>query len=183
MTTDFTCAICLETWELTVATSLPCSHTFHAACIDGWFQHEGVARKPRSCPVCRTVFLDVNPGIDENARYDIRQLTRFFAIFHLLLFLFEVAVVLMIDLHEWLPVIQLPISRLFVACITIRQAISSTKTPMVLTSLLALFPSQCLAILYTYRDSLAFAIVEPILSICYLLFHWILLSEWNVNNL
>lgn len=177
-----TCAICLDTAGLT---NLPCGHKFHAACIDEWFRHEVVAARHQSCPVCRTVLIDINPEPprQDASDEDIRQLTRFFAVFQLMMLLFEVALVGIIDSEQWMTVVQLPIIRFLVGCIIVRHAVTSTQPPLVFASLLTIFPSQCLAIVFTYRDSLALTIVEPFMSIAYLLFHRILLSEWNVNNL
>ncbi|GBM91820.1 hypothetical protein AVEN_15699-1 [Araneus ventricosus] len=50
------CFICLEDYDKKSASFLPCSHSFHPQCIEGWLG------KKNSCPVCRT---KVNNNITE----------------------------------------------------------------------------------------------------------------------
>ena len=62
-----TCSICLRDVPVkTFLMRLPCGHTFHAACINKWFQNK------KSCPMCRHVHLfKVFHGVDPyyNGRY------------------------------------------------------------------------------------------------------------------
>jgi len=44
------CAICLDPLDLAATCMLPCSHTFHAACVDG-LRSFGLKQV---CPLCRT---------------------------------------------------------------------------------------------------------------------------------
>lgn len=49
------CAICLETFSPGVLLRvLPCSHAFHAPCIDLWLEHQRASwRRAPSCPMCK----------------------------------------------------------------------------------------------------------------------------------
>lgn len=69
---DSTCAVCLESlwfsWEEKgqINTVLSgCGHSFHARCIDTWFQQQTSEGSENSCPYCRNV--DV-----QGERYDVR---------------------------------------------------------------------------------------------------------------
>lgn len=54
---DGQCAVCLDGLESgDLQRTLPCGHTFHAACIDRWFMQMCDARyggAPPACPVCK----------------------------------------------------------------------------------------------------------------------------------
>ncbi|CAJ1402998.1 unnamed protein product [Effrenium voratum] len=61
------CSICLETFAENKAPTrlLPCGHTFHSACVDGWEESKG------TCPICRcsTDTGDAaRPGVTTRAR-------------------------------------------------------------------------------------------------------------------
>lgn len=49
-----TCSVCLDTErEMNGWTSTPCSHRFHAKCLDGWKAFQKMQGRGASCPMCR----------------------------------------------------------------------------------------------------------------------------------
>ncbi|CAE7884300.1 ATL50 [Symbiodinium sp. KB8] len=51
---EATCAVCLERIH-GPGSKLPCSHSFHTACIMAWYEHRARRCQPHSvqCPLCR----------------------------------------------------------------------------------------------------------------------------------
>jgi hypothetical protein len=50
------CAVCLETYASgDLVRELPCRHTFHAACIDRWWDH--LPQELPRCPLCKGLSL------------------------------------------------------------------------------------------------------------------------------
>ena len=47
------CMVCLEPVEKFHARFLPCSHGFHARCIDRWVKTLESEHAPPRCPVCK----------------------------------------------------------------------------------------------------------------------------------
>ena len=52
-----TCSVCFgtdrETDDKSAWTSTPCSHHFHAKCIDGWKAFQKIQDRRADCPMCR----------------------------------------------------------------------------------------------------------------------------------
>ena len=73
-----TCSICLKNVPVkTFLMRLPCGHTFHASCVNKWFQN----KKYESCPLCRHVHLfkffhAVDPYHNGTYHPTIRKTTR-----------------------------------------------------------------------------------------------------------
>ena len=65
------CSICLETIESrSVVRILPCSHSFHATCIDAWLLQEASRSKcisRVSCPLCKSSVLSYRPSTHRKA--------------------------------------------------------------------------------------------------------------------
>ena len=53
------CAICLNDMASKRAVQLVCMHCFHRECIEDLLQHELVLKNEVSCPLCRSVFMQV----------------------------------------------------------------------------------------------------------------------------
>lgn len=50
--TNKSCIICLENYKLDeLLTTLPCTHSFHKLCLEGWLQSHA------TCPICRQTIL------------------------------------------------------------------------------------------------------------------------------
>lgn len=64
------CSICREDFvALAIASQLPCGHTYHLDCIDGWVTHCREAGREVSCPMCRESW---SPPSDAETIYDDR---------------------------------------------------------------------------------------------------------------
>lgn len=64
------CSICREDFvALAIASELPCGHTYHLDCIDGWVTHCRESGIEVSCPMCRDTW---SPPSDAETIYDDR---------------------------------------------------------------------------------------------------------------
>lgn len=67
---DEACSICLAEFESEDLVSQPpkCSHVFHTDCIDKW-----VERNNFTCPLCRSLLLNVHSGTCHARSYDVSR--------------------------------------------------------------------------------------------------------------
>lgn len=176
------CVICLENTADEGSTCLPCTHRFHTNCINEWFQHEYVALKPRSCPVCRTAFIDVAPlrRSEEQERIIKLSILTFIVGFHIIMVILEAAFSVWMQLETCVAMIQLPFIRMLICCFMIYHYLHIGSRPLVFVPTILLFPSQVTVIFLTYPTSLEFAVLEPILTITFGFCYWLLCCQLSV---